>query len=69
VRKFLPFVRKMAGILKAHQVNALNVSIRHSPADSTSLLAWAPQEVRLRLYYKQRSTKAASAEVRGWTRS
>jgi len=67
--KFLPFVRKMAGILKAHQVNALNVSIRHSPADSTSLLAWAPQEVfAFVLYYKQRSTKAASAEVRGWTR-
>ena len=67
--KFLPFVRKMAGILKAHQVNALNVSIRHSPADKTSLLAWAPQEVfAFVLYYKQRSTKAASAEVRGWTR-
>jgi FAD/FMN-containing dehydrogenase len=59
----------MAGILKAHRVNALNVSIRHSPADKTSLLAWAPHEVfAFVLYYKQRSTKAASAEVRVWTR-
>ena len=67
--KFLPFVRKMAGILKAHQINALNVSIRHSPADKTSLLAWAPQEVfAFVLYYKQRSTKPASAKVRVWTR-
>ncbi|TMH76166.1 MAG: FAD-binding oxidoreductase [Betaproteobacteria bacterium] len=66
---FLPFVRKMAGILKAREVNALNVSIRHSPADKTSLLAWAPQEVfAFVLYYKQRSTQAASAKVRVWTR-
>jgi FAD/FMN-containing dehydrogenase len=67
--KFLPFARRMAGVLKAHRVNALNVSIRHSPADKTSLLAWAPQEVfAFVLYYKQRSTKAASREVRAWTR-
>ncbi len=67
--KFLPFARRMAGILKAHKVNALNVSIRNSPADKTSLLAWAPQDVfAFVLYYKQRSTKAASAEVRAWTR-
>jgi FAD/FMN-containing dehydrogenase len=67
--KFLPVASKMADVLKARRVNALNVSIRHSPADKTSLLAWAPQEVfAFVLYYKQRSTKAASAEVRAWTR-
>ena len=67
--KFLPFVRRMAGVLKARRVNALNVSIRHSPADKTSLLSWAPQEVfAFVVYYKQRSTKAASAQVRVWTR-
>jgi FAD/FMN-containing dehydrogenase len=66
---FLRFARRMAGILKARQVNALNVSIRHSPADKTALLAWAPQEVfAFVLYYKQRSTQAASAEARVWTR-
>ena len=67
--RFLPFARKMAGILKAHRVNALNVSIRHSPADKTSLLVWAPQEVfAFVLYYKQRSTRRASEAVRAWTR-
>ncbi|HEY6241949.1 MAG TPA: FAD-binding oxidoreductase, partial [Burkholderiales bacterium] len=66
---FLPFVRKIADILTARRVNALNVSIRHSPVDTTSLLAWAPHDVfAFVLYYKQRSTKAASAEVRAWTR-
>jgi FAD/FMN-containing dehydrogenase len=66
---FLPFVRRMADILKARRVNALNVSIRHSPVDTISLLAWAVQDVfAFVLYYKQRSTKAASAEVRAWTR-
>jgi FAD/FMN-containing dehydrogenase len=66
---FLPFARRMAEILKAHEVNALNVSLRHSPADRTALLAWAPREVfAFVLYYKQRSTAAASARVRAWTR-
>jgi len=66
---FLPFARSMAGILKARGVNALNVSIRHSPADATALMAWAPQEVfAFVLYYKQRSTQSASAAVRVWTR-
>jgi FAD/FMN-containing dehydrogenase len=69
VENFLPFARKMAGVLKAHEVNALNVSIRHSPADKTSLLAWAPREVyAFVLYYKQRSTRSASRAVRAWTR-
>jgi len=40
---FLPFARRMAGILKTRGANALNVSIRHSPADKTALMAWAPQ--------------------------
>jgi FAD/FMN-containing dehydrogenase len=69
VARFLPFARNMARILKRHSVNALNVSIRHSPADITSLLAWAPEEVfSFVLYYKQRSTRQASAAVQVWTR-
>jgi len=60
---FLPFARKMAGILKDRQVNALNVSIRHSPADTVSLMRWAREEVfAFVLYYKQRSHAAASTE-------
>jgi len=66
---FLPFARKMAGILKDRQVNALNVSIRHSPADTVSLMRWAREEVfAFVLYYKQRSHAAASTEARAWTR-
>ena len=66
---FLPFARKMARILVDRSVNALNVSIRHSPADSVSLMRWAREEVfAFVLYYKQRSHGAASTEARAWTR-
>jgi len=69
VPNFVPFAREMARILKAHGANALNVSIRHSPADSLSLMTWAPTEVfSFVLYYKQRSSQEASAAVREWTR-
>ncbi len=69
VANFLPFAQAMARILKARDVEALNVSIRHSPADSTSLLSWAPQEVfSFVLYYKQRRREQASREAAIWTR-
>jgi FAD/FMN-containing dehydrogenase len=69
VKGFLPFARKMAGILKDRQVNALNVSVRHSPPDTVSLMRWAREEVfAFVLYYKQRSNGAASTEARAWTR-
>jgi FAD/FMN-containing dehydrogenase len=69
VPNFVAFVREMARILKAHRANALNVSIRHSPADSSSLMTWAPTEVfSFVLYYKQRSSQEASFVVREWTR-
>jgi FAD/FMN-containing dehydrogenase len=69
VDRFLPFARKMAKILKDRKVNALNVSIRHSPADSISLMRWAREEVfAFVLYYKQRSNDGASTEARAWTR-
>jgi len=69
VAKFLPFAHEMARILKARRVNALNVSIRHSPADTTSLLSWAPTEVfSFVLYYKQRRSESAAREVGVWTR-
>ncbi|HTS20831.1 MAG TPA: FAD-binding oxidoreductase [Casimicrobiaceae bacterium] len=69
VDRFVPFARKMAAILKERRVNALNVSIRHSPADTVSLMRWAREEVfAFVLYYKQRSDAAASTESRAWTR-
>ena len=67
---FLPFVRRMASIFKLHRVDVLNVSIRHSPADTESLLRWAPKEVfSFVLYYKQRVTQQGSADTRIWTRA
>ncbi|HEV3007931.1 MAG TPA: FAD-binding oxidoreductase [Burkholderiales bacterium] len=69
VARFAPFARDLARILKARRVDALNVSIRHSPADATALLPWAPAEVfSFVLYYKQRTHAAASARIAGWTR-
>jgi len=69
VGNFLTFARSMAGILKRHNVNALNVSIRHSPADERSLLSWAPTEVfAFVLYYKQRTTGRAKRHAEAWTR-
>jgi FAD/FMN-containing dehydrogenase len=67
--RFLPFARDMARILSLRGVNALNVSIRHSPADSETLLTWAPTAVfSFVLYYKQRTSDRASAVTRVWTR-
>ncbi|GAB7549346.1 FAD-binding oxidoreductase [Cupriavidus sp. 8B] len=68
VAAFLPFARRMADILRRYQVNALNISIRHSPPDTTTLLAWAPTEVfSFVLYYKQRSSQSADFATRQWT--
>ena len=60
VAKLERFVAAMAAILDTHQVAALNVSIRHSPADAGTVLAWARQEVfSLVLYYRQGKDEAA----------
>lgn len=38
VRSFQAFATRMAAILQHHRVDALNVSIRHAPADTTALM-------------------------------
>ena len=69
VGNFLPFARAMAEVLRRRRVNALNVSVRHSPGDTRSLLTWAPTEVfSFVLYYKQRATDRAGREAGAWTR-
>lgn len=68
-RHFLGFAQELASVLRARDVEALNVSIRHSPADRDSLLPWAREEVfSFVLYYKQRTWQAAQEEVGRWTR-
>lgn len=69
VAKLEHFVAAMATILETHKVAALNVSIRHSPADAGTVLAWARQEVfSLVLYYRQGKDEAARRQVGQWTR-
>jgi FAD/FMN-containing dehydrogenase len=68
-RGFLSFARAMGAVLQAHDVEALNISIRHSPADQVSLLPWAREDVfSFVLYYKQRTWKSAREAVGRWTR-
>lgn len=68
-RNFLPFARGIAKVLRTHDVEALNLSIRHAPADRISLLPWARENVFcFVLYFKQRSSSAAQQQVGHWTR-
>jgi FAD/FMN-containing dehydrogenase len=63
------FVREMASVLQRDNVEALNVSIRHAPADTVSLLPWARGDVFcFVLYYKQRTSASAQDGVATWTR-
>lgn len=69
VDSFDTFASKMRRILRAHQVNAVNVSVRHALKDPGTLLAWAPNEVfAFVLYYKQGTDGASRREVGTWTR-
>jgi FAD/FMN-containing dehydrogenase len=68
-RHFEPFVREMGRILRRHRVAAVNVSIRHSPADALALLPWAREEVySFVLFYKQGMDPKAQEAVGEWTR-
>lgn len=69
VAAFVPFARSMASILQASDARVLNISIRHSPRDPTSLLAWARDDVfSFVLYHKQRMTPGADEATAAWTR-
>jgi FAD/FMN-containing dehydrogenase len=66
---FRGFASEMRRILREAEVNALNVSIRHSPRDTQTLLRWAADEVFcFVLYYKQRTHRWADADSARWTR-
>lgn len=63
------FVPRMGEILDRHEVNAVNVSIRHAHQDPGSLLAWARNEVfAFVLYYKQGTALEDRRRVAAWTR-
>lgn len=69
VHKFDDFARLMSDIFIRHNVNVINVSIRHANKDSGSLLAWAREEVfAFVVYYKQNTDEAEKSRVGVWTR-
>jgi FAD/FMN-containing dehydrogenase len=69
VEHFDAFVPKMAAVFRKHDVNVINVSIRHAKPDPGTLLAWAPREVfAFVVYYKQGTDSEARREVGVWTR-
>ncbi len=68
VTQFRTFAAQLGKILSDFEVNALNVSIRHSPRDPNSLLHWAADDVFcFVLYYKQRAHRWADADAARWT--
>ncbi len=68
-RRFESFVLEMGRILRRHRVAAVNVSIRHSPADTLALMPWAREEVfSFVLFYKQGVDAASQKAVGEWTR-
>ncbi|MDP9522898.1 FAD-binding oxidoreductase [Pseudomonas putida] len=69
VAQFNAFVKQIAAILRAHRVDAVNISIRHAPADPDSFMSWAREEVfSFVLYYWQRVGVDDREEVGIWTR-
>ncbi len=69
VEKFDDFASLMAEIFIRHNVNVINVSIRHAKADSGSLLAWAREEVfAFVVWYKQWTNETEKGKVAVWTR-
>lgn len=69
VARFEEFVPKMRDVFAAHDVDVVNVSIRHALPDPGSLLAWAPEEVFAFVVYYRQGTGAEDREaVATWTR-
>jgi FAD/FMN-containing dehydrogenase len=69
VAHFNAFAIQMANLLKAHDVDAINISIRHSPPAPHTCLSWAREEVfSFVLYYWQHVGVADREKVGVWTR-
>ncbi|HEV3051015.1 MAG TPA: FAD-binding oxidoreductase [Longimicrobium sp.] len=69
IDRFDAFVPRMREIFRRHDVNVVNVSIRHAMPDPGSLLAWAGEEkFAFVVWYKQRTDAEGRAKVAQWTR-
>lgn len=69
VANFAAFAAAMRKTLRKYDTDALNVSIRHSPADAESVMAWARQDVFcFVIYFKERVLSESVRLVGDWTR-
>src|SRR5690606_24608121 len=69
VERFDDFVVKMRDVFLRHEVDVINVSVRHAYADPGTLLAWARGETfAFVVYYQQETTKEAIEKVGEWSR-
>lgn len=69
LRHLPEYIKRMAELLQRHEVNMLNISLRHAVADEGTMLAWAREEVfAFVMYYKQGLTAAEKGHVAIWTR-
>ena len=69
VENFDRFVPKMRDIFTKHEVDVVNVSIRHALPDPDSYLSWARNEVfAFVVYHSQGTTAADKQQVGVWTR-
>lgn len=67
--QFHAFVQRMSAMLRMHRTHAINVSVRHAPADHASWLGWAREEVfSFVVYYWQGVSAADRDQVGTWTR-
>ena len=63
------FIPKMREVFQKHNVDVINVSIRHALPDPGSYLAWAREEVfAFVVYYRQGTTEEDKKQVAQWTR-
>ncbi|NUE96023.1 FAD-binding oxidoreductase [Gilliamella sp. ESL0232] len=69
IERFEDFYPELIAILKKHQANVINISIRHANPDNGSLLAWAKTEVfAFVIYYQQDTDEQSKKKVGIWTR-
>lgn len=69
VERFGEFMPKMREILRRHNANVLNVSIRHAEKDPGSVMAWARKEsFAFVVWYNQGTSAAERGAVEIWTR-
>ncbi len=68
VKNINSFIPKMRTVFNKHNVNVINVSLRHAYPDKETLLSWAPHEVFAFVIYYLQGTDAKSREgVKQWT--